>query len=945
MNLKFTVRYLLATVATVFFFQAACTSGGGGGLGGGCDCLAPIPGGIDPDQRLRRSIQARISSSGLRFIETNFGPIIESVLAGSGGLVFPVPQTSQSIGIGTATICPGGCNLRIDLTSPAFNAQEPDTLQVSLNLNAVVTQPSNGVIPITGIIGSTCNVRPNLGGGAGKPVRADIKFSLDPQTERLKFDIPNLGPIDNNGNISDQLLNSNDFSINCTGIIGGIINLLLPLLQDTLINTINDQFDIKAILSEQLAGLQAQACTQASDCPTKLIPSAACTTNPTCNGIALQGSYCTSASGCIPLPLGLEGQVDVGALLASIAPGLDSKLDLSVVAGGGAQPGVTDIQFSPVAQASGLMLNLWGGSNSTYNACVPQTQPPVNPATQIVDEVPWARAEQADLPGNKKISFMAGIGVTDSFVAKTIWDAFNGGLLCLSIGTETVAQLSTGTLGLLLPSLSKLAGGNQPVFLTLRPSEAPQVNIGESVYETKPDGTRVIKKPLIYVAFKNLYIDFYGFLYGRYTWLFALKTDIVLPVGLDAAVNSDGVLQLIPIIDLSDPTTLLQNLSAVPSDVLAESADVLVDALPTLINTALPLITGGSTGGALIPPIDLDLGSTLGGLGLDIKAISGVGSPARPSVGDCNIPAAQGPCYPYLGLFADLTFNPQAAPIREVPGATSTLVSKQIPDIAALRASTVVDGKLVGYVSPSVTFDFGSKNLTDKALEFSHRLDNGNWSLWSEARRVTVTDPRLWTTALHTLDVRARVKGDIRAQDIDPTTTVFAIDPIKPTVSAAIDSTGTLQVQASDNLTAATALRMAWSVNGGAFNEWRPLQSVSFAGSDAAKLAIDVKVADEEGNETVVRVSSALTGGAAGPGNDAYNGGNGGSAVGGEIPAIPADIAAAPSRGQQMLAEQEANGGSMGCSATREPSAAGASGFAGLFLALAALWLRGRKRG
>ncbi len=958
-------RHLLATLAAVFFFHAACDSGG---LGAGCDCegFGTLPGGMKSSSSIKRAAQIRLSTHGIEFIENELPNLLATLLEGSGGLIFPLDEISQDIGVGDATICAGGCELEAIINDPQLETSPPDTVSLLAKLDLNVKKPSNGRIPVSVsalFININCTVRPTLNRTnqpGGKPVRGDIQFSINPATDRLAFDLRGFGATDQNGTILPDIIAEADLDLQCSGLLGGLVEGLFGLL----IPTVNSALDIQGLVNDQLVNLKFQSCETNDECPSKATQelasqNAVCNASPTCTlGVppntatgSPENKTCTTSAGCLPLPLGLEGQFDVGALLADIAPGLAAKIDLSLMVGGGEKLGDGSLRIPPISEATGGGLTLFAmaGTESVRNTCVPETLPPVDPGNRnLVQEASFAYENDVvtendpvpTTPAIEPTQFMAGIGISDAFVAKTLWDAFNAGALCINLGTAAVPQLSTSTLGILLPSLTTLAGSGAPVLLSFRPTEAPAAYIGRGTYkeEVQEDGTTkpVIDRPLILVSVPNFTIDFYGFIYGRYTWMFSLTTDLELPVGLQPGMvpgenpGDPEVPGITPIIDLSDPVALLKNIRAEQSEILAETPDALVTALPTLINAVLPLLAGDGGLDNLIPPIAIP---AIQGIELEIQAVNGVDEGTN--LASCGIPEELGGCYYFLGLFASLGIAPPTASTVELDTGVK-LVSKSAPD----RNAILGWHKTGKYAAPTIGVEFSASKAPEGAtVEYSYRVDGGSWSPYHDADKLSISDPMLWLVGAHKIEVRSRVKGAHRTVDKTPASLAFLFDPVAPEVVATVDAKGIMTVKARDNFTPEARLQMAWSVDGVNYTDYAPIAAVSLAAYDTGSLNAWVRVRDEEGNETVARVTSAATNGGAG-GNDAYTGGTapGTWQPGTPVPEAPEYITKGPAYGRDVLADEE---GGFGCS-TRTGSASGAALIAGaLALVLA---LRRRRR-
>src|SRR5689334_12570887 len=100
-------RSRLHIFALALFFGSGCG-------GGGCSCMAPLPNGFPAEERVPNSAQARLSESGVSFLEDHIGALAGVLLP--GGTVFQVPPSCG----GDPPVCckdgnPGVCRINLDL--------------------------------------------------------------------------------------------------------------------------------------------------------------------------------------------------------------------------------------------------------------------------------------------------------------------------------------------------------------------------------------------------------------------------------------------------------------------------------------------------------------------------------------------------------------------------------------------------------------------------------------------------------------------------------------------------------------------------------------------------------------------------------------------------------------------------------------------------------------
>ncbi|MCG3173276.1 MAG: hypothetical protein GMKNLPBB_01454 [Myxococcota bacterium] len=765
----------------------------------GCSCLAPIPGGYPVPKLMDNSTQIRLTSSGIDFIEQNLGPIVSSLLP--TGLSFDVPPTETSVAvIGKVEVCKSGSGCKLNATIKQVNLLPRSTDNLDIN---IALDLKGQIKPVkVGFLG-TCTIDVDI---VNKPVKAPLKFKNHAKTKRMQFDIGKV----------DVKLDDKDFKIkDC--FIGSVVELL-SFLKSLIVDQLTKQFDLNKILQEQIQNFSRQPCKDnPAVCPTSL------------------GYQCNSEKLCqdpgtkeyAPNVLGLEGIMDAGALFGGLAPGLDAKMDLGLIAGGKVGAPYVD------PQSTGLRVGIMGGAQSKQNSCVPLTQPP--PVLPIQD-IEFINAN--DYKGEK---FHVGIGVAKLFLDTSLWSAFNAGVLCISLGTDTVDQISTGTLGVLIQSLSTLTNGkNMPVILSLRPEQAPTLDIGEGVYKDDGSGKLTLDRPLLNVTLKDFSIDIYAFYFDRYARVLTITTDVQLPIGLSVAFDAkSGKAQLVPI--LGDLAKAFTNVRVTNTEPIADDPKAIADALPVLIGAL-----GGQLGSAL-KPFDLFDPKDLRGFELKIKKITGV----TPFTGPCNIPADKGGCYQFLGIFADLGFNPAAAGGgKPIVFSTDTWASVYKKNSPTWQSFVATHGQ-VSRPAPEVTLQVGGMGPDGQGanLEYSYRVDGGFWSPWHNINLITVSDPRFWLVGKHKIEVVSRVIGEVSSQDPTPAVVEFMMDPYAPKVSARMNpATSHVTFIASDEVTPEDKIEFAFNVNGGPYTNWSAMRTFDFAAYDGVDFELNIEARDEEGN-------------------------------------------------------------------------------------------------
>jgi hypothetical protein len=188
-----------------------------------------------------------------------------------------------------------------------------------------------------------------------------------------------------------------------------------------------------------------------------------------------------------------------------------------------------------------------------------------------------------------------GIALAERYANYALNGVYNSGTLCLGISTETVPQLSSGTLALLANSLKDLGLQReaQQVALVVRPGKPPTATFG--------NGTDLNMDPSVRVLLPQASFDFYIWSTDRFIRFMTATFDLDVPINL--AVTKDG---LLPVLDKIGVT----NGVVTNSELLREDPVVFSSALQGLLGSLAGQFLGG------IAPIDLS--SALGSLGLTL---------------------------------------------------------------------------------------------------------------------------------------------------------------------------------------------------------------------------------------------------------------------------------------------------------------------------------------
>jgi uncharacterized protein (TIGR03382 family) len=543
-----------------------------------------------------------------------------------------------------------------------------------------------------------------------KPIHADIRLLIDPIDHLMYFTIENLQI-----SISDD-----DYSLDCSGLLGWLIELLKGVITGLM----NDQ--IQGQLDDALSGALDSAVCLACDFYT-----GGCPAGSTCGG-----DYCEQGGTCRKNPLGIVGTVDLSETLGDL--GTSAALNIFVAAGQAQDPTV-----DPMVRTGGVELRMIGGADVEVNDCVPTPDPAEIPSNQPPPRLPFSDT----VPGTST-GYMAGIGVSDAFLDWFMYKAYLSGLLCLNIGTETTDMLTSSTIGMMgLASLYDLTGGrNTPVKLKIKPAHVPYIEVGAGTLIDDGQGNVTIDEPLLNIFLPGFSMDFYVLLDERWTRIMSVSLDITMGLGMDLDENNMLVFLF------GEDSITMDNIEVANYELLAEDPEALKELLPTLVGMALPMLTD-ALAPIEIPPIE--------GFLLNIVAIQG------------DMPRAGTDYYEFMAIYANLEMAPPPPP--ETRSTRARILRLKVPTLELMSIS-----RPGGPMYPEIILEVGS--YEDRPAEYSWRLDKGLWRPFSPGPQLVVRDPVLALIGTHTLEVRARTPGDYRSLDPTPEKITFEIKP--PQVSA-----------------------------------------------------------------------------------------------------------------------------------------------------------------
>ncbi|WP_437942063.1 hypothetical protein [Sorangium sp. So ce341] len=798
----------------VLLVIAGCAASGGGCSGCG---MTPLPAGFKPADRIENAGSARLTQSGIEFLEQNLGVLGRALLGGgdSGVITFSIPKSSGSVAAGIVdyTLCPGGadpaatppaCVAEIDVGRAALQIQPKTPHNLVIRGPLPVRMQRLPIFLDGGILGESTQYVTLNGNDACPPdeqtftnidVEVDLSIEIDvnPQHSRQGYSRIKVNRL----SIDEDQLESS-LHLDCGGTwVGDALDFVKPILTSFM-----------GSMSDALKGqLDQQLCQKADPA---LDPACPDGTNDI-GGVCRFGTQATDE--CASILLGVEGHLDLGQLLASISPGTQGGFDLLLAGGGmGERDDGSDLAWgdlNPVG--NGVTLGLYGGAEPLPTSkCVPLSDTELPAGIPIPDELVanTVAGWPGDLPGPH-----VGLAISERFANYAMNGLYNSGLLCLGISTETVPLLNSGTLGLLAASAKDLAlqRESQQVALVIRPQAPPRVTFG--------DGTDAVDDPLIRIQLERASFDFYIWSLDRFIRFMTATFDLDVPMNL--AVTPEG---LTPVI----ATIAVTNGEVTNSALLRENPGSIAEALGSLIGSQVGQLIGSG-----LPAIDLD--GPLAPLGLSLilpESAEGAGSPGlrKLTKGQDN----------YLGIFASFA---TAAQQRSMQSETGAELSRKEVRAEGLRLPTMTrDNGPTARLVMSSPLDDGTR-----VVEYSYRVDSGPWRPFTRERIVDLRDDWLRLPGRHLISVRSRVAGDPLSLDPTPATVELVVDVDPPVISvgAAVDGWAPLEVR--DGVSDAERAKVRVRLDDGPWSAWSTaaeMRSVDVGGA----ADIEVEAVDEEGN-------------------------------------------------------------------------------------------------
>ena len=770
-------------LSIVFLTLSAC-----GGLGQGCGCTSrPLPaGGLPKDQTVEGGGQIRVTRAGFtKLTQVVPGIINDSLASGfcvgqgqlgtpSGGFLATGARycaTNQGAVPGIPDACGNGAGCNVGVHVDSVNLAVTNANRLNMRIQLDV----NSNVPVSGQvigIGFSCT----LGvGGNNIAIDADIAFEIKPANGELGIRLERINGLD-----------TSDLNFSGCSVVSDVANLV-----NSLLNSFIGEFIIDLL-------------------------------TPTLNDLI---------QGFLPDPLGIAGMVDIGQMMAGVSPGTEGFMEARMVPGGYVQ-----------LQGGGMSLGLITGLNADQNPATRTPDLDSEPAYCVPPiPAPNFAAPPASLPLSARGTFTLlpaaefvgmpepaddlAIGMSETTLDLAGHHLVTSGGLCLGVGTSLIDQLKLGTIGLLVPSLGELGKGDEPVLLVTRPQKAIDFKVGDNT----------MASPALTLTLTDFEVDFYGFIYERYTRAFTMSLDMQIGLNLEFVQMPGMPAQIKPILVGLESDNI--DIDVLNAEFVAETEQQLETVLPTVFDLALPLLGNG------LGPIDVPdfAGFTLNNLRvqhvqtpqddfLAIYASLGTSQMMR-QIADQK--------YPSLGPILD-ALDPSPTWPALASGAKAAVASVVVPPPAAVRGALM--GR-AGDALPTVTIDVDSHDALGRPLEWSWNLNGGLSRPYTSASPLIIKDRAFAWQGKYTIGLQARVQGDYRTTSPDIVEVAVVIDSAGPKIHA-LDAawTGDLfVVPATDAVASRDELEWAF----GRPDDTEPATDWSQAGTADRTVARDLSIEGE----------------------------------------------------------------------------------------------------
>ena len=680
------------------------------------------------DQTVEGGAQIRVTAQGFQKLRD----LVPQAINGSlSPICIKKGAADIGIGIDLASYCdvtnpcgPGGSNIKACAITPsvAFTDLTPNgnnALNVRVGLNIDTT------IPISVIFIGSCNLRiSTTAANPDTPIIADLNLSLGIKRPDGELDI------------------------GVTGV---------------------NQIDVGGIDFISSGGIICDAAEVAGDLIVDVLDAVTSLVGPLLAPL-LDGFI----DNLLPNPLGIAGMIDFGALVEGVSPGTEALMEGRIVPGGfvstnggGLSIGViTGLNADQHPETRDL------GLTSEPALCVPPFLPPnlAAPAgaalsttsyveggttvTRPTFTLPLANEFNGSTDASSNADLMMGISNTTLDLAGH--HIVSSGGMCLGVGTSLINQLNVGTIGILVPSIEELQteNGNDPLLLVTRPQRPLTFTLSDDT-----------ANKALTIHIEHLEVDFYAFLFERYTRAFTLDLTMNVDIGLTFEQTPTGAVIKPVLGGISSDEVEIKVLN---SEFARETPADLEAVLPSVFDLVTPLLGD-------LPPIAVP---TFAGFTLDNLSIARIATPKDDFLA---LKAT-------LGNQAMLTALNQQVTLEKLQARTADLAAKRVAIQPRLTSVTTPAPAKVrsalkgqGGAMPQVAFDVAKTDSHGNELEYSYNLEHGMFRPYAAPgpNGLVIADRAFAWQGKYEIGLKARVKGDYTTTS-DVVHTKVNIDSVAP---------------------------------------------------------------------------------------------------------------------------------------------------------------------
>ncbi len=792
----------------------------------GCDILEPMPDGneVPMNQTIEGGMQLRVTPTGFEKISAIVPGILENMTD-----ITVIEESGSTFGsCSTAcvkfTACPGGCNVDIDIPQGGVQVTSNSSMllvDITLNVEFILDAQVEVEIFGFGIIDVTCGLAIDTW---QEPLHMTVgiePYIRDADGElRLRL-----------VNVSNLSLAGITFSIAGCGIVGNYLN--------TYLDYVNQIFDwLDAILGNPI---------------TEFIV----------NSFVLPLMQ-DLIDDLLPDPLGLEGQFDIGSLLAGFSPGAEGTLELRLTPGGyvnlhgnGMSLGVitgVNSDSDPTTRAATMDPQTLVRDHSEPHRKMPPMPTPdftgtlsqapvprqsafkIDPSSEMggFNDNQYLRYKDPNSPVYDQVADLA-IGTGETFLNLVGFHLLNSGALCLEIGTKEVSMLTVGLFSIMVNSLGELVDplvGDAPMRLVIRPQTPLVFDVRNNLDENNP-------QPLLKLFLEDFQIDMYAYSEERYVKAFTMAIDMELGLNLMSEVDpNDGTLYLKPILEDVDAASMVVRIHE--SELIGDSPEELEMLFPNVLSMLMPMITG------MLPDIAMP----------EIMGISFEGLEFRSN-------DAQDMMLILANLAMPSPVPPAPMPILPVE-TDARLVEVSVPTPTQWRASQLdksvpEDQKDV----PTVRIAVAPMRANAEDVQWQYRLNDTIWRGFRGGPELVIRDKAFTFQGWHRIEVRGRIKGHAASLERQPQVFDVLIDSMPPLQKATVED-GNVLFNGFDLVTARNDLLYSFETEPGQFSEWSDQGRMDLTWAQRLAKAhggvLRVRVMDEAGNVTEAEIGQDVLG-------------------------------------------------------------------------------------